>query len=247
MRRLLFEIKVIGVNAWLIFTALTLVLLLVAIGGGELLNVSVLGFEVIYPFLTAIAVGEWGKTRADANFDIVAAQGKSLFQWTATKFCATFLLGSLFALLGMALVFFARKEMAIGEMLWLYFPPAFFLSTLCAFFGICCGEEHIATLISGTFWLLSMLARGLLRVPGVEYFYLFIRHAGDINGIWRVNKTLLAIMGFGLWAIIYLLCKKRAFAKKSITSAPIAKRSLLPSSGRSSCFFGRLTRIRRSP
>ena len=122
-------------------------------------------------------------------------------------------MGNIFALFSMVIVFFVRYEMAIWEMALLYFSPAFFLSTLCALCGICFKEEHIATLISGTFWLFSMLARGLLRVSGVEYIYLFIRYAGDVNGIWFINKIVLTIITLGLWMIIYLICKKRVFMK----------------------------------
>ncbi len=151
MRRLFFEEKIIGINALLIFAALTLVISLVAYFGGELLNLSNFGFEVIYPFITAIAVGEWGKTRADANFDIIAAQSKSLFKWVTTRFWTPFLTANIFAFVSMTIVFLVRNEMVIWEMAMLYFPPAFFLSTLCALCGICFTEEHIATLIAGSF------------------------------------------------------------------------------------------------
>ena len=213
MRRLLFEEKIMGINALLNFTSLTVAIAVLAYYGGELLTLSDIGFEVIYPFVTTIAVGEWGRTRSDTNFDIIAAQSNSLFEWVAIRFWAAFLTGSLFAFISMAIVFFIRSEIAIWEMALLYLPPAFFLSTLCALCGISFSGEHIATLISGILWILSMLARSLLRIPGVEYVYLFIRYAGDINGIWLVNKIVLTVLGFGLWIVIYLLCRKRVFVE----------------------------------
>jgi len=213
MHRLLLEEKIMGINALLIFTSLTVVLAVLARFGGELLSLGNIGFEVIYPFMTTIAVGEWGRTRSDTNFDIIAAQSNSLFKWVAIRFWTVFLTGSLFAFISMAIVLFIRSEMAIWEMALIYLPPAFFLSTLCALCGISFSGEHIATLISGVLWILSMLARSLLRIPAVEYVYLFIRYAGDINGIWLMNKIVLTVLGFGLWTVIYLLCRKRVFVE----------------------------------
>lgn len=172
MRRMLFEEKIMGINALLIFASLTFVLSLLASIGGELLNLSSMGFEVIYPFITAIAVGEWGRTRTDTNFDMIAAQSNSIFKWVFIRFWTVFLTVTMFALISMAIVFFIRYETAIWEMILLYFPPAFFLSTVCVLCGISFSMEHSATLISGMLWLLTMLARSLLRIPGVEYIYL---------------------------------------------------------------------------
>lgn len=213
MRRLFFEEKIIGINAILIFTILTVVFAFVAYFGGELLNLSYLGFEVIYPFMTAIAVGEWGKTRADTNFDSIAAQSNSLFKWVVVRFSTVFFMGSMFAFISMVIVYFVRNEIVLWEIALLYFPPAFFLSTLCVLCSICFSAEHIATLVSGTFWILTMLARSLLRIPGVEYIYLFIRYAGDMNGIWLINKMVLMLIGLVLWIATYVLCKKRVFMK----------------------------------
>lgn len=222
MRRFFFEHRIMGMNALYVFSALTLVMLLAACFGGELLNLSIIGFEMIFPFITAVAVGEWGKTRADANFDIVAAQSRSLFPWVAARFWAPFLTAGIFAFGNMLIVFFIRQEMSIGEMLLLYFPPAFFLSTLCALCGICFTEEHVATMLTGSFWLVSMLARALLRIPAVQYIYLFIRFAGDTNGIWLINKITLILVGLGLWGVIYfsqsrqsVLPRLRHFARSS--------------------------------
>lgn len=213
MQRVKLEEKITGINIVLIFIAVTAVFAILAYVGGELINLSNLGFEVIFPFLMAIAVGEWGKIRSDSNFDIIASQSKSLFKWIVIRFTTVFVTGTIFALMSMAIVSLIRNEAALYELILLYLPPAFFLSTLCTVFGTLFSGEHIATLITGSFWILSMLARSMLRFPGVEYFYLFIRFAGDENGIWLINKAVLAVLGLGLWIVIYLICKKRVFAK----------------------------------
>lgn len=102
---------------------------------GELLDFYPAIFEVVYPFFAAIVVGEWGKTRSDGNFDLVAAQCKSLFPWVLRRYTAAFGGASLFAVLSMAGASIARYELPLGELLAIYFPPAFFLSSLCAAIG----------------------------------------------------------------------------------------------------------------
>lgn len=49
----------------------------------------------------------------------------------------------------------------------------------------------------------------MVRIKYVEYVYLFIRFAGDPNGIWLVNKLVLLSGGGILWGIIWLVCRKR--------------------------------------
>lgn len=212
MKRLLFEQKIIESNPIWISIAFVGIFTLLAFLCGELLNLSCVGFEVVVPFFAAIAVGEWGKTRADTNFDIIASQSKSLFMWVLTRYIVVFLTVSIFAFINMVIVFLKRNEMPLGEMILTYLAPAFFLSTLCALCGFCFSQEHIATMICGIVWLVTMLTSSLLRFPGVEYVYLFIRYAGDQNGVWLINKAILFELGLVLWAIIYLLSKKRIIA-----------------------------------
>lgn len=168
------EMKIAGINPILISAAVVAAFAMLARFGGDLLNLSCIGFEVIFPFFAAIAVGEWGKTRADDNFDVIAAQGKSLFLWVLSRFAAVFATVCLFAVLGMVIVFLLRNEMSLGEMALMYLSPALFLATLGALLNIFFVQEHISTLICGVIWLVTMLARSLLRFPGAEYFYMFI-------------------------------------------------------------------------
>lgn len=213
MRRLIGEWKHSGLSVIRIFTLLTLLLVLIAQFGGELLEVDVLGFEVLYPFMVAIAVGEWGNTRSDSNFDLIAAQSRKLFGWLFVRFAAVFIPGSLFAFGNMAAISILREGVAFWDMVLLYTAPAFFLSSLCALCGICFSREHMGALVVGIFWIVSMLIRSLLRIPGVQYVYLFICYAGDVNGVWLLNKAVLFMLGAGLWAIIYIVCKTRVFSR----------------------------------
>ncbi len=209
MKRLLFEQKIIGNNLTWISIAFVGVLTLLAFLCGGLLNLSCIGFEVMAPFFAAIAVGECGRTRADANFDIIASQGRSLFSWVLLRFTTVFLTVGIFTFIGMVIVLFIRNEMPLGEMVLLYIAPAFLLSTLCTLCGFCFAQEHLATMICGIIWIVTMLTGSLLRYTGPGYVYLFIRYAGDPNGVWLINKVILSGLSLVLWAVIYLLCGKR--------------------------------------
>ena len=207
-RRATSEIKIIGINFFIISAAFTSALIVLSAIAGELLNFYSVSFEVMFPFFVTIAVGEWGKTRADSNFDMIAAQSNSLFHWVLLRYVITFGISSLFAIFCMMLSSAFRYELPLWELLIIYLPPAFFLSSLCALFGIYYTGEHIATLACGIVWLIVLLVRSLLRISGVEYIYLFIRYADEQNPVWLWNKIIIAAIGLFLWGVIYLKCKK---------------------------------------
>lgn len=208
IRRVESELRIIGINFLIISAALTISLIVLSAIAGELLNFYLISFEVIFPFFVTIAVGEWGKTRADSNFDIIAAQSKSLFHWVLLRYVITFGISGLFAVFCMLLSSAFRYELPLWELLTIYFPPTLFLTSLCALLGIHYNEEHAATLVCGIVWLLVIITRSLLKVPGVEYIYLFIRYADNQNPVWLWNKSIIAAAGLFLWGIIYLKCKK---------------------------------------
>lgn len=208
IRRATSEIKIIGINFFIISAAFTSALIVLSVITGELLNFYPVSFEVMFPFFVTIAVGEWGKTRADSNFDMIAAQSNSLFHWVLLRYVITFGISSLFAIFCMMLSSAFRYELPLWELLIIYLPPAFFLSSLCALFGIYYTGEHIATLACGIVWLIVLLVRSLLRISGVEYIYLFIRYADEQNPVWLWNKIIIAAIGLFLWGVIYLKCKK---------------------------------------
>ncbi len=209
IRKLKNELKIAGSNLFLISIAFAAALIFLAVTAGNLLDLSSIGFEVLFPFFAAIAIGEWGKTKADDNYDVIASQSKSLFKWVASRYFAIWGTVSLMAAVAMAAVFLIRGEMSLSELFLTYLPTSFFLSSLSAYIGLCYSQEHIATLVCGIIWLVMLLIRNLLRIPGVEYFYLFIRFAGDINGVWLVNKAILSVAGLAMWCAIYITCKER--------------------------------------
>lgn len=207
--RLKNEWKIMGSSPVLISLGMAALLSLLAVAGGDLLDVSKLGFEVLFPFFAAIAVGEWGKTRTDMNFELIAAQGRSLFTWVVFRYIAVFSTVGMAAVLGMAVASGVRNEMPLGDMLLMCFAPTMFLSTLGLLIGLTSAQEHRAVLVCGIVWLISMLVRSVLRVPGVEYIYLFICYSGDVHGVWRLNKAVLLGITGVLWCGIYLVCKMR--------------------------------------
>ena len=210
-RRIIMEWKTAGPDFLIISTALTAVLLIFSVTAGELIDFYPVVFEVIFPFYAGIAVGEWGKTRADDNFDVIAAQGKSVFLWAVLRYVVVFGTVCFFALICMAGAGFLRNRMAadtvpvsFGEMFLMFFPTAFFLSSLCALVGMKCRQEHVASLTGGVVWLTALLTRGCLRFPGVEYIYPFICFAGDENHVRLWNKGILTAAGGVIWLILWI-------------------------------------------
>ena len=120
---------------------------------------------------------------------------------------AVFLEAAAFALMVMLIVSVLGQEMQVSEMLLLYLSPAFFLSTISVLFGVCFSQEHIATLFCGMLWMLVLMAPSLVQLPGVEYFYLFIRFVGDPNDVWIINKVILGVLSLLLWRIVYRICE----------------------------------------
>ena len=94
------EVKIVGINPLWISALLTATFLIVCATGGDNVNWGYWGFEVVFPFYTAIAVGEWCRTRADQMFDVISAQGKSIFLWIVRRFLLLFVIVTVFAVVG---------------------------------------------------------------------------------------------------------------------------------------------------
>ena len=95
------EAKIMGINPFWISALLTAAFLIVCATGGDNVNWGYLGFEVLFPFYMAVAVGEWCRIRADQIFDVISAQGKSLFLWIVRRFLVLFVTVTVFAVIGM--------------------------------------------------------------------------------------------------------------------------------------------------
>lgn len=82
-----------------------------------------------------------------------------------------------------------------------------FVVFVCAVGDSECGGAH-ASLVCGIVWLIVLIIRSLLRIPGAEYIYLFIRYADGQNPVWVWNKCIVTVIGICLWGIIYLKCRR---------------------------------------
>lgn len=208
-----YESKIIGINPLWISALLTATFLTVCATGGQNVNWGYLGFEVVFPFYIAVAIGEWCKTRTDPMFDAISAQGKSLFLWIVRRFVLLFGAITLFAVVGMAGVSIITQTAAIGDLLLTFLPTAFFLSSVCVFLSMLSSVPHIPTMAVGVIWLFSIMSMSLLRFPIIQYFYLFVRFAGIESLVWVVNKIVLLLIGIVLWICVFVVCKKRLWER----------------------------------
>lgn len=207
------ELKIIGVNPIWITALLTGAFWAVCATGGDNVHWGYLGFELIFPFYLSVVVGEWCKTRTDPMFEVIAAQGKSLFHWIVRRFLLLFGLVSIFALVGMVGVMFLKANMSFGDLVIAFFPTAFFLTSLCVLLSVITRGQHIATMIMGVLWLFSIMSMSLLRFKVIQYFYPFARYAEIQEPVWVINKGVLLAVGVVSWICTYVIIKKRIWAK----------------------------------
>lgn len=207
------ETKIMGINPFWISALLTAAFLIVCATGGDNVNWGYLGFEVLFPFYMAVAVGEWCRIRADQIFDVISAQGKSLFLWMVRRFLVLFVMVTVFAVIGMFGTVIITKTASIGELLMTFLPTAFFLSSVCIFLSVLSSTPHIPTMAVGVIWLFSIMSMSLLRFRPIQYLYLFIRFAGVGSSTWILNKLVLLVTGLILWLCIFIVCQKRLWVK----------------------------------
>lgn len=207
------EAKIMGINPFWISALLTAAFLIVCTTGGDNVNWGYLGFEVLFPFYMAVAVGEWCRIRADQIFDVISAQGKSLFLWIVRRFLILFVMVTVFAMIGMLGTVIITKTASIGELLMTFLPTAFFLSSVCIFLSVLSSIPHIPTMAVGVIWLFSIMSMSLLRFRPIQYLYLFIRFAGVDSSIWILNKLVLLVTGLILWLCVFIVCQKRLWGK----------------------------------
>ena len=207
------EAKIVGINPLWISALLIAAFLIVCATGGDNVNWGYLGFEVVFPFYTAIAVGEWCRIRADQMFDVISAQGKSIFLWIVRRFLLLFVIVTVFAVVGIFGTVTITQTAPAGELLLTFLPTAFFLSSVCIALSLLSSVPHIPTMAVGVIWLFSIMSLSLLRFRPIQYLYLFIRFAGVDSSTWILNKLVLLVAGSTLWLCIFLICQKRLWVK----------------------------------
>ena len=208
-----YESKIIGINPFWISALLTATFLIVCATGGRNVNWGYLGFEVIFPFYMAIVIGEWCKTRSDQMFDVISAQGKSLFAWIVRRFVLIFGSITVFVVVGMVGISVITQTATIGDLMLTFIPTAFFLSSVCVFLSMLSDVPHIPTMAVGVIWLFSILSISLLRFHAIQYFYLFVRFAGMDSPVWIINKVVILLIGIVLWIGVFFICQKRLWVR----------------------------------
>ena len=149
----------------------------------------------------------------DQIFDVISAQGKSLFLWIVRRLLVLFVTVTVFAVIGMFGTVIITKTASIGELLMTFLPTAFFLSSVCIFLSVLSSIPHIPTMAVGVIWLFSIMSLSLLRFRPIQYLYLFIRFAGVDSSIWILNKLVLLVAGIVLWICVFLVCQKRLWVQ----------------------------------
>lgn len=204
-----FERKIIGFNLYWISNLAVGAFLFLRSMGGNLINWNTLGFEVVFPFYTAIMTGECVKTRSDPMFEVFEAQSRSLFRWVFVRYLYTFVITGILVVIGMLVNQTMDSTFAFGKLLSIYLTTAFFLSSLAVLCSMFTKSSHAPVAVCGIYWLFSMLARSLLRISFVPYVYLFICFADESSPVWFLNKCILTVIGMIMWLIVWFLCKKR--------------------------------------
>lgn len=204
-----YESKIIGINLYWISALAIVTYIFLRSMGGNLINWDYLGFEIIFPFYTAIMIGECVKTRSDPMFEVIEAQSTSLFGWVFIRYFYVFIITGLFSILGMLIIQFINPIATLDELVFVYLTTAYFLSSLVVLCSLFTKSSHAAVAICGVYWLFSLMVKSLLRFSFVQYIYLFMRYAVKSNPIWIWNKCVLTIMGLAMWLLIYMVCKRR--------------------------------------
>lgn len=208
-----FESKIIGFNPLCISVLLIGTFLIVCATGGDNVNWGYLGFEVIFPFYMAIAIGEWCKTRTDPMFEVISAQGKSMLCWIIRRFVLLFMVISVFIFIGMLGISTIKQNISVLDLIVAFVPTAFFLSSVCLFISLLGNTPHVPAMAVGIIWLFSIMTMSLLRFVPMQYVYLFVRYAGVKTSIGIVNKVVLLFMSAILWIGIFSFCKRRIWCK----------------------------------
>lgn len=210
-----YEGKIIGFNLyWISLLAVGTFLLMRSMGGNRI-NWNTLGFEVVFPFYSAIMTGECVKTRSDPMFEAIEAQSTSLFHWIFTRYFYTFTTTGAFVALGILLSQIMDTASGFGESLFVFLTTSFFLSSFVILCSLFTKSSHAAVAACGVYWLFSLLVRSLLRFPFVPYFYLLIRFADEGSPLWLQNKFILTVAGLVMWLAVCIICKRRtAFTRE---------------------------------
>jgi hypothetical protein len=202
------EWKRCGANVALITLATLSAFTVICVTGGDLIDFSLLGFEVICPFLIALLVCEWVQTLSDPMIDVIVVHSKSLFWWVAGRFFVVAGISGALCIVCMAGLWLWALKFPLIETLFVFAATTFFFTSIGVFVSFLSKQSHAPAAICGTIWLLAIMARSLTMFPVIAFFYPLLKFADSDTEIWFANKMTLLVVAICLWSWIYLTCKK---------------------------------------
>lgn len=203
------ERKKCSVNIIWITAVVLVAFTVLCITGGDLVNWSLLGFEVICPFLIAILVCECVQTLSDPMIDVIIVHSKSLFGWVAGRFLVVVGISGALCIACMLGLRYWVLNFSLIEMLFVFMVTTLFFTSIGVFASFLSGQPHVPVAVCGTVWLLTLMVKSLTRFPVVAYIYPLLRFADSDMEIWFVNKMILLTMSICMWVWIYWICRKR--------------------------------------
>lgn len=210
MNQMKLEARISGVNLFWLSALIAGLLSLLCAFGGDLIALSFVSYEVLYPFYAAIAVTEWGKIRTDPIFDVAAAQSRSLFLWVVIRFAFVFFIVSGIASFGIWGAQVLREEASYGHLMWVYATTALFFASFGTLVSLLSRVEHLSAALTGMVWLFFLAARAIVETsPVTRYFYPFMRLVAPADSIWVLNKWVLLALSGLFWVGIWLVCRMR--------------------------------------
>ncbi len=206
---MIIEGKKCRANIALITTAVLMAFTVLCITGGDLVSLPILGFEVIFPFLIAILVCEWVPTLSDPMIEVIVVQSKSLFKWVTGRFLVVTGISIVLCITCMLGLWFWVLNFSLLEVLFIFMVTTFFFTSIGIFSSFLSKQSHVPSAVCGIIWLLTLMAKSMIRFPAVAYLYPLLKFVDANNKIWLENKIILMGIGICLWILIYLICRKR--------------------------------------
>ena len=180
------ESKKCGVNILLITSAVLIAFTVLCITGGDLVNLSLLGFEIICPFLIALLVSEWVQTLSDPMIDVVIVHSKSLFAWVVGKFFVVAGISGALCIVCMLWLRLWVLDFLLIQTLFIFAVTTMFFTSIGVFSSFLSKQPHVPAAVCGIIWLLALMVNSLIRFP---------------------------IISACLWARIYFICRNKRLIK----------------------------------
>jgi len=202
------ESKKCCVNITWITAAILVAFIVFCMIGGDLVNWPLLGFEVILPFLIAILVCEWVQTLSDPMIDVIIVHSESLFRWVMGRYLVVAGISGVMCIICMLGLRLWVLDFSLMEMIFIFMVTTFFFTSIGVFSSFLSTQPHVPAAVCGMIWLLTLMAKSMIRFPMVAYLYPLLRFADPDTGIWLANKKILLAISICLW-LSYLICRRR--------------------------------------